>query len=804
MGTFMSSEAQIEEGGPAQRTAWSFENIVLLALVAAMPVVFASGFSKYEALKEGVLLVGGALLMLGWATRALRGKAMQIRGGLVLLPLGVMAALAFISSLWSANAWFATLSGARWLALGAVMLMVLDPVGRRLRFVEIVMALSIGVGLSSLMGLLQSFGVVLDPHAPAGEADGLRASFDHARYAAMTLGACLPVIAAGVFSVNGVQRVGAGIALALGALYLGASGVSDAWIAAGAGSVVAVGAVWATRSAKGLIPVYGALGALGIASILVLGGGLGLQKKAEKPLMKVNGKLVEAKLDMSVFDFNNRTIHKADWGRAEPPVNSEARKFVWSTAVRTMESKPVLGIGAGNWDAVQTRYIDRASPWYQGQRTDYPAFRMAHNGFLQIGAELGIVGLLVWISFLALLAGIALRGLNAEEGEGEATSTLHMFGLVGTLAAFVVGSGLSAVLDLATGGLLFVVCAGVLVREAVLPMRKKGVAAAWSLKAEANSLERYGVAAAVPLALAVLTIYLGVASSLSDFYKAKGDVWFKNGRIDNAISAYQESVNLFPGQDLALYNYTQVNLAKTPWSDLKDHMEVLSKLRPYDPRVFRTSGFALLRESTRVAREKSAKPDPKVMEKIKGKQQVEAQDLLRTMQQADAAVLKLSVFNLEKAREFHPRYVDAYELNAKAYKLQNNPEKARVVLEKALSQLTDLDKADAARFHEMLGNSYLEENAWKKARKHFSMVLELDPHFQRRRIVLQELKELDIRLSGKKPVDPHAGHNHDLTRPRKPKAPGRPSKPDHKGHDHKGHDHDGHDHKGHDHEGHDH
>lgn len=105
----------------------------LLALLAAMPVVMASGFPAYEAVKTTALLGGGALLWLLWAAHALRGQALALRGGLALLPLLGLGVLAAASALWAPNAWKALVGAARWWALGAVVFTALAPAGRPVR-----------------------------------------------------------------------------------------------------------------------------------------------------------------------------------------------------------------------------------------------------------------------------------------------------------------------------------------------------------------------------------------------------------------------------------------------------------------------------------------------------------------------------------------------------------------------------------------------------------------------------------------------------------------------------------------------
>lgn len=98
-----------------------------------------------------------------------------------------------------------------------------------------------------------------------------------------------------------------------------------------------------------------------------------------------------------------------------------------TTSLRMLERQPIFGIGIGKY---------YSSSWY------YMPYRLlleyqhenAHNNFLQIGAELGIAGLAL---FLWLL-GVVLRGLAA--GRSRAVDSGRMLAVLVALCAFLVTS----------------------------------------------------------------------------------------------------------------------------------------------------------------------------------------------------------------------------------------------------------------------------------------------------------------------------------------------------------------------------
>ncbi|PIR41499.1 MAG: hypothetical protein COV31_01350 [Candidatus Yanofskybacteria bacterium CG10_big_fil_rev_8_21_14_0_10_46_23] len=77
------------------------------------------------------------------------------------------------------------------------------------------------------------------------------------------------------------------------------------------------------------------------------------------------------------------------------------RLEIWSASVKSIYSRPLLGVGIGNFPVVLDQDIDQAK-----------AGSSAHNLYLNIAAEIGLVGLFVALAFLWSLL---LRGIRAFE-----------------------------------------------------------------------------------------------------------------------------------------------------------------------------------------------------------------------------------------------------------------------------------------------------------------------------------------------------------------------------------------------------
>lgn len=90
------------------------------------------------------------------------------------------------------------------------------------------------------------------------------------------------------------------------------------------------------------------------------------------------------------------------------------RKYTWASTLHMIEDKPLTGVGPGAFEIAYTRYAV-AGPT-----------KLAHQSYLQTGAETGVVGLAAFLAALfaiafACLAGI-LRGGPTESDENDAES----------------------------------------------------------------------------------------------------------------------------------------------------------------------------------------------------------------------------------------------------------------------------------------------------------------------------------------------------------------------------------------------
>ena len=103
------------------------------------------------------------------------------------------------------------------------------------------------------------------------------------------------------------------------------------------------------------------------------------------------------------------------WTDAARKKKLEFRKTLWTNAVHVLEEYPVTGCGVGSYFRISTYYqteeererIGTSRSMHQrGNRTN------AHNYYLQLGAELGLSGLCLWLGILGLVFWAGLRGAH--------------------------------------------------------------------------------------------------------------------------------------------------------------------------------------------------------------------------------------------------------------------------------------------------------------------------------------------------------------------------------------------------------
>jgi O-antigen ligase len=118
--------------------------------------------------------------------------------------------------------------------------------------------------------------------------------------------------------------------------------------------------------------------------------------------------------------------------------NSSGRVDIWRVGLRMVKANPVRGVGSGNFTIAEPHYL--LAPGSIGRPElilDTPL--VAHNIYLHVLAEMGIVGLTLFLAVLALSIGSAIRAVSIfrlrRERSLEVLGRALVIALAGVLAA---------------------------------------------------------------------------------------------------------------------------------------------------------------------------------------------------------------------------------------------------------------------------------------------------------------------------------------------------------------------------------
>ena len=117
---------------------------------------------------------------------------------------------------------------------------------------------------------------------------------------------------------------------------------------------------------------------------------------------------------------------------------SSGRIDEWRVALRVFKGHPVGGVGLGNYQVVEPSYATQTLN-LNVVRYIVKFRQAAHNTYLQVAAELGLVGLFVFLTILVLplrLAAQALARIDRSLGEVEFQVRGLLAGAIGMLTAY--------------------------------------------------------------------------------------------------------------------------------------------------------------------------------------------------------------------------------------------------------------------------------------------------------------------------------------------------------------------------------
>ena len=227
----------------------------------------------------------------------------------------------------------------------------------------------------------------------------------------------------------------------------------------------------------------------------------------------------------------------------------------WEAAVDQFEDRPVLGGGAGSYQA-----------WWAQHGSLYYFVNSAHSLFLEVLGELGLVGLLLLLGFFG--AGVWAAAIRVRSSEGD--ERVVIAALAAALLAFIVPTGVDWLWDLPAVGAVGIALLALLVGPATVfgrpdsePRPRLGV----------GPRVAAGVAAACLIVAQAVPLFAELELRDSEDALARGD-------LDSALSHAEDAESL---QGWAASPHLQLALVEEQRDDLDAAADSIQEAIDNDP-----------------------------------------------------------------------------------------------------------------------------------------------------------------------------------------------------------------------------
>jgi putative inorganic carbon (HCO3(-)) transporter len=364
-----------------------YPQVGLLLLIPAVP------FGTLRQVQLGVMNVGVtealvALVLAAWLMRMVARREVRFRWPPLALPMAGFLGMLLLSTLGSLSLQYSIKEILKWIEVLIVYVLVANEMDGRWTRALVWTVLATGA-LVALQGIYQFlFQVGPEGFVLFGRFMRAYGTFEqpnpYGGYLGLTLPLAVGLVVAGVLPMNGRAKiwwlVGAAVSGVLMFVALIMSWSRGAWLGFAAALAAMAVAIVARR---GRVAVLGTVLALLLMYALLAGG-----------LASVPPSLVQRFSDfgpyLGVMDVRGVEVTDANFAVLE-------RVAHWQAALGMWTDHPWLGVGIGNYEAAYPDYALPQWPLPLGH---------AHNYYLNIGAEAGILGLVAYL----ILWGAALFG----------------------------------------------------------------------------------------------------------------------------------------------------------------------------------------------------------------------------------------------------------------------------------------------------------------------------------------------------------------------------------------------------------
>ena len=255
-------------------------------------------------------------------------------------------------------------------------------------------------------------------------------------------------------------------------------------------------------------------------------------------------------LNKSAITVTERAMSTFD--EKDPSMNT--RLLIWGTTLDMIKDRPILGSGIGTF---KINYLNYQAEFLQ-DNPDYIKYSghagESHNEYLQIGAELGIIGLGIFLSTLFIFYSIIIKYLNKENDNKK---KIIVFGLLLGIICFLIHNLFTFPLHVPALGSAFFIIVGltiVYLKDFNLPEfnklkdDKKSV-----IKRKSPRLTILFTTLIILIAILLVDTLL-IKPYLAEVYAYKGREYLVLAKYSNALSDFEYAAELDPYNGRILLN----------------------------------------------------------------------------------------------------------------------------------------------------------------------------------------------------------------------------------------------------------
>jgi len=289
-------------------------------------------------------------------------------------------------------------------------------------------------------------------------------------------------------------------------------------------------------------------------------------------------------LNKSAITVPQRAISTFD--EQDPSINT--RLLIWKTTLEMIKDRPILGSGIGtfkmNYLIYQAEFL-KNNPYYiqySGKAGE------AHNEYLQMWAEIGIIGLGIFIGVILMFYSLIIDYLKKNDSDKE---KIIVFGLVLGITCFLIHCLFTFPLHVPALGITFFALLGLAVvytRKISLPKTDS------DNKPKEIKLKNKGIKIVLSILIFIFMIFavnlLVIKPYIAELKYFNGMRHNVDGNYSEALSCFEQAVLLYPynGRILHALGTTYYNLG-----NLSKAEEVLQRTTRYriDPNTFYNLGL---------------------------------------------------------------------------------------------------------------------------------------------------------------------------------------------------------------------